>query len=56
MEKKSINPYWVGGKFLEFCVKKEWLIQEGKGGRGTKWYPTEKGRKALKAEFGIEVK
>jgi predicted transcriptional regulator len=54
MEKKSINPYWFGGKFLEYCVKKGWLIQEGSGGRGTKWYFTEKGRKELKEEFGIE--
>ena len=56
MDKKAINHYWFGSKFLEYCVKKEWLTQEGKGGRGTRWYPTEKGRKALKEEFEIELR
>jgi len=56
MDKKAINDYWFGSKFLEYCVKKEWLMQEGTGVRGTKWYLIEKGKKALKVEFGIEVK
>jgi len=51
----SINPYWWGAKFLEYCVKQGWLEQEGSGERGTKWYPTGKGRKELKEKFGIEV-
>lgn len=55
MEKKAINHYWFGSKFPKYCVKKEWHIQEGKGRRCTKWYPTDKGKKALKKEFGIEV-
>jgi hypothetical protein len=52
---KPINPYWWGAKFLQYCVKQGWLRQEGSGGRGTKWYPTNKGREELKEKFGIEV-
>jgi hypothetical protein len=55
MTEKTINPFWFGSKFLEYCVKQGWLKQEGSGGRGTKWYPTDKGRKELKEKFGIEV-
>jgi hypothetical protein len=53
---KPINQYWLGSKFLEYCVKQGWLRQEGSGGRGTKWYPTDKGRKELKEKFGIELR
>ena len=56
MTDNPINHYWFGSKFLEYCVKQGWLRQEGSGGRGTKWYPTDKGRKELKEKFGIEVK
>jgi len=52
---RSVNHYWFGSKFLEYCVKQGWLRQEGAGGRGTKWYPTDIGRKELKARFGIEI-
>lgn len=55
MKDNSINPYWFGAKFLEYCVKQGRLKQEGSGGRGTKGYPTDKGRKELKEKFGIEV-
>lgn len=55
MAKKAINHYLLGSKFLEYCVKIEWLIQEGSGGRGTRWYLTEKSKKALKDEFEIKV-
>jgi hypothetical protein len=50
-----INHYWFGAKFLEYCVKQGWLRQEGSGGRGTRWYPTDKGREELKEKFGITV-
>ena len=55
MDKRQINPYWFASKFLEYCVKNGWLIKEGSGGKATKWYPTEKGKKELKEKFGIEV-
>jgi hypothetical protein len=53
---KPINHYWFGSKFLEYCVKQGWLRQEGSGGRGTRWYPTDKGRKELKEKFSIELR
>jgi len=52
---KPINHYWFGSKFLEYCVRQGWLRQEGSGRRGTKWYPTGKGRKELKEKFGIDI-
>jgi hypothetical protein len=56
MSEKPINHYWLGSKFLEYCVKQGWLRQEGSGGRGTRWYPTDKGRKELKEKFGIKLR
>jgi hypothetical protein len=50
---KPINPYAVGGGFLAYCVKQEWLIQKGKG-RTTKYYATKKGINELK-KFGISI-
>jgi hypothetical protein len=55
MIEKPINHYWFGAQFLEYCVKQGWLRQQGSGGRGTRWYPTDKGRKELKEKFGITV-
>lgn len=55
MPERPINPYWLGGSFLGYCVKQGWLKQVGSGGRGTKWYPTEKGKKELKEKFNIEI-
>lgn len=55
MKKKPINPYWFGAKFIAYCVEQGWLTQEGQGGRGTKWYLTDKGKKELKNRFGIEL-
>ena len=55
MTDNPINHYWFGSKFLEYCVKQGWLRQEGSGGRGTRWYSTDKGRKELKDKFGLEV-
>ena len=52
---KPINRYRFALKFLEYCVKQGWLRQEDCGGRGTRWYPTDKGRKELKEKFGITV-
>ncbi len=50
---KQINCYAIGGGFLGYCVKKGWLIQEGKG-RNAKYYVTKDGEKELK-KFGIDV-
>jgi hypothetical protein len=52
---KPINPYWLGAQFISYCVKQGWLKQEGSGGRGTRWYATNKGRKELEEKFGIKL-
>lgn len=46
-----INPFAIGGAFLQYCVRQGWLIQQG-GGRKTKYFVTAVGREAL-AEYGI---
>jgi len=56
MSEMPINHYWLGSMFLEYCVKQDWLRQEGSGGRGTRWYSTEKGREELEKKFGIELR
>jgi hypothetical protein len=38
-----------------FCAKQGWFKQEGSGGRGTRWHPTDKGRKELKEEKEIHT-
>lgn len=55
MSEKPINPFWFGSKFLAYCVGQGWLKQEDSGGRGTKWDPTDKGKKELKEKFEIEL-
>ncbi len=52
-ERKSINPFAVGGAFLDYCVKQKWLIREGTG-RSAKYYPTEAGIKELR-NFDIKI-
>ena len=46
-----VNPFAIGGAFLQYCVERGWLIQQG-GGRAMKYYVTEAGRAAL-AEYRI---
>ena len=48
---KAVNPFAIGGGFLEYCVRQAWLTRQGRG-RATKYYVTEMGREAL-AGFGI---
>ncbi len=50
-EGDCVNPFAIGGGFLECCVRQGWLIRQRRG-RATKYYVTEAGRGAL-AEFGI---
>jgi hypothetical protein len=50
---RPINPFAVGGGFLNYCIKQGWLIQEGKG-RTAKYYATEVGTKELR-KYGIEI-
>jgi DNA-binding transcriptional regulator PaaX len=55
-EKKlyKINPFYVGGSFLSYCVKQGWMIEE-KVGRKSQHYITEEGIKELKEKFNIII-
>jgi hypothetical protein len=46
-----VNPFAIGGGFLDYCVRQGWLIQQGRG-RAMKYYVTEAGREGL-AQYGI---
>jgi len=46
-----VNPFAIGGGFLEYCVQQGWLIKRGRG-RAIKYYVTDAGRAAL-AKYGI---
>lgn len=51
--RKAVNPFAVGGGFLIYCVKRGWLIQDGKG-RNATYFATKEGEGELK-KFGIEI-
>lgn len=38
-----VNPFAIGGAFLQYCVRQGWLTQQGRG-RAMKYYITEAGR------------
>jgi len=48
-----INPFWVGGSFLDYCVRQAWMIKQREG-RSIRYYCTPAGVNALK-QFGIEI-
>ena len=48
-----VNCYWVGGMFLDYCVKQAWMTRQREG-RSTCCYCTPAGVEALK-QFGIEI-
>jgi DNA-binding transcriptional ArsR family regulator len=50
---KRLNPFAVGGGFLDFCVRKGWVKREGKE-HSAVYYVTEWGIIELK-RFGIEI-
>jgi hypothetical protein len=50
-EASPVNPFAIGGGFLQYCVGQGWLIQQGRG-KATKYHVTPAGRQAL-AEYGI---
>jgi hypothetical protein len=53
-EKKPVNPFAVGGGFIDYCVKQGWMIQEGNS-RHAKYYVTKIGEEKTKKEFGIKI-
>ncbi len=50
---KPVNPFAIGGGFLDYCIGQEWLIREGKG-REARYFVTETGKEELK-KFGIRI-
>ena len=52
-DRKSVNPFAIGGGFLDYCVTQGWLVREGKG-RSARYYVTRKGEEEL-PKFGIKI-
>lgn len=55
-EKKlyKINPFYIGGSFLSYCVRQGWMIEE-KVGKKKMHYITEEGIQILKEKFDISI-
>ena len=53
LELKSVNPFAIGGGFLDYCIRQGWLVREKKGRHG-KYFATKEGEKKLR-KFGIEI-
>jgi len=51
--KKPINPFAIGGGFLEYCAKQGWIIKQCRG-KNTNYYATKEGEEKLK-KFGIKI-
>ncbi|MFW9903148.1 MAG: hypothetical protein ACFFFH_02340 [Candidatus Thorarchaeota archaeon] len=51
---KPVNPFMIGGAFLDFCKKNKWIIQQGKGIKA-KYFITNEGIEQLKAKFDIKI-
>lgn len=52
-KQKSVNPFAIGGGFLNYCVKREWLIRK-ENGKKARYYLTKKGKKEIR-KFGIKI-
>jgi hypothetical protein len=48
-----VNPYRVGGSFLDYCARQGWMLKEREGWRAA-WFVTAAGVTALKG-FGIQI-
>jgi len=51
--RRRVDPREVGNAFLEYCIKKKWLVREGRG-HNAKYYPTAEGQDAL-GKFGLDL-
>ena len=54
-ERAIVNPFAIGAGFLAHCIRKGWVLQEGKGG-ATRYYVTAEGREELARGFGIDIR
>ncbi len=52
IDKKTVNPFAIGGGFLDYCVQQGWIIKQGKS-RLAKYFVTDKGNKEL-GKYGIK--
>ena len=50
-DERPVNPFAIGGGFLEFCLRKGWLVQRGSG-REARYFVTPEGRHELR-QFDI---
>jgi hypothetical protein len=48
-----VNPFAIGGGFLDYCIRQGWLVREGTV-RTAKYYVTKEGIKGL-GKFGIKI-
>jgi hypothetical protein len=49
-DKKSINPFAVGGAFLDWCTKHGWLVRQGR-----QYFATKEGVRELRQRFEIKL-
>lgn len=54
-ERIPVNPFWLGGSLLEYCVRQGWMLKERKG-RSTRYYVTPAGVAAFKQKYDIQIK
>lgn len=50
---KAINPFAVGGGFLDHCIAKGWVVKDGSG-RQARYFVTDEGVAALR-KFNIKL-
>jgi hypothetical protein len=53
MNLKPVNPFAIGGGFLDYCVKQGWIIREG-ADKSAKYFVTLEGKRKL-SHFGINL-
>ena len=47
---KPVNPFAIGGGFLNWCISQGWLVLQGK-----QYFATKEGVGELRKYFGIEI-
>jgi predicted transcriptional regulator len=53
-EKKAVNPFAVGGGFLDYCVRQGWLIKQGEG-RHAQYFVTKTGEEQMNKQYNIKI-
>lgn len=55
MAEKKADPFLIGTKFLEHCLKNGWIVEKSESCCCTDFFITEKGEKEL-SKFGIKLR